>query len=194
MMARLVLAAALLAATFVPAAEAQSADSAAMMQAWQAYMTPGAEHQRLASMAGNWTWNSTFWMAPGAPGEKSEGTMTAQPIMDGRYLVEEWKGNVMGGPFEGRAVSGYDNAKKQHFSVWVDNMGTGMMTSWGGYDASGETMTMSGTFFDPMSGKEQTSRSVMRHVDDNHFIMEMFGPGPDGQEFKTMELHAFRKS
>jgi hypothetical protein len=45
-----------------------------------------------------------------------------------------------------------------------------------------------------MSGQEKTSRSVMRHVDENHFILEMFGPGPDGKEFKTMELHAFRKS
>jgi hypothetical protein len=195
MTARFVLAAALVAATLMPAAAlAQQPDSAAMMQAWEAYMTPGPEHQRLASLAGDWTWNSTFWMAPGGPGEKSEGTMTAQPIMDGRYVIEQWNGTVMGGPFEGRSLSGYDNAKKQHWSVWVDNMSTGAMTSWGGYDESGQTMTMSGQFVDPMSGQEKTSRSVMRHVDENHFILEMFGPGPDGKEFKTMELHAFRKS
>jgi hypothetical protein len=195
MIARLLVAASLLVVTLVPGTvEAQEADSAAMMAQWQAYMTPGPPHARLASVAGDWTWNSTFWMAPGAPEEKSEGTMTAQAVMDGRYLIEQWKGTVMGGPFEGRALNGYDNAKKQHFSVWIDNMGTGVMTSWGGYDESGDTMTMKGSFIDPMTGKEQSSRSVMRHVDDDHFIMEMFGPGPDGKEYKTMELHAYRKS
>jgi hypothetical protein len=30
-------------------------------------------------------------------------------------------------------------------------------------------------------------------VDDNNQIMEMFGPGPDGKEFKMMEIKFTRK-
>ncbi|HEY7462732.1 MAG TPA: DUF1579 domain-containing protein [Gemmatimonadota bacterium] len=176
------------------AARSQSPDSAAMMQKWQEYMTPGPAHQALAKQTGDWTWELTSWPAPGAPAQKSSGTMSARTIMGGRYLVEDWKGTAMEMPFEGQAVTGYDNAKKKYFSTWVDNFGTGIMTSWGTRDDAKRTMTMSGTFTDPMSGKDQTTRSVSREVDDNHFTFEMYGPGPDGKEYKTMEIQAERKS
>ena len=62
------------------------------------------------------------------------------------------------------------------------------------FETTTKAAIQTGTFVDPMSGEEKTSRSVMRHVDENHFILEMFGPGPDGKEYRTMELHAYRKS
>jgi hypothetical protein len=185
---------ALLAAMVSPAiSRAQEPDSAMMMQKWQEYMTPGPAHQAMAKEAGEWDWNSTFWMAPEAPPEKSSGTMSAQSIMGGRYLTEDWKGTSMNMPFEGHSLTGYDNAKKQYFNVWVDNFGTGVMTSWGTRDEASKTLTMNGSFIDPMTGKEQKVRSVTKHVDDDHMIFEMYGAGPDGKEFKTMELNAVRK-
>jgi hypothetical protein len=192
---RFAFALALLAATLSPAAaSAQQPDSAMIMQKWQEYMTPGPAHQRLAQDAGEWTWTSTFWATPDAPPEKSSGTMSARTIMGGRYLVEDWKGTAMNMPFEGHSLSGYDNAKGQHFSTWIDNFGTGVMTSWGSYDEASRTMTMKGSFIDPVTGKEQSARSVMRRIDDGSFIFEMYGPGPDGKEYKSMELHGMRKS
>ena len=176
------------------AARSQQPDSAAIMKAWQAYMTPWSAHQALAKQAGNWTWELTSWPAPGAPAEKSSGTMSARTILGGRYLVEDWKGTAMEMPFEGQGVTGYDNAKKQYFSTWVDNFGTGVMTSWGTRDDASKTTTMKGSFTDPMTGKEQNVRSINREIDDNHFTFEMYGPGPDGKEYKTMEIKAERTS
>ena len=175
-------------------AHAQEPDSALMMQKWQEYMTPGPPHQQLAKVAGEWEWTSSWWMSPDAPPQTSSGTMTARPIMGGRYVVEDMKGTAMGMPFEGHALNGYDNAKDRYFSVWVDNFGTGVMTMWGTYDEATKTMTMEGSYIDPVTGKEKATRSVTKHVDDNHFVFEMFGPGPDGKEQRTMELHAKRKS
>lgn len=174
-------------------APGQQADSAMMMQKWQEYMTPGPAHRYLAQDAGEWTWNSTFWPAPGAPPQKGSGTTSARTIMGDRYLVEDVKGTAMGMPFEGQGITGYDNAKRQYFSVWIDNFGTGLMTSWGTRDEGTRTMTMNGSFVDPTTGKEQRARTVKRHVDDDHFILEMYGAARDGKEFKTMELHAMRK-
>lgn len=191
---RIMCALAALAVLAPAAARSQQPDSAAMMQKWQEYMTPGPAHQALARHAGDWAWELTSWPAPGAPAQKSSGTMSARTIMGGRYLVEDWKGTAMEMPFEGQAVTGYDNAKQKYFSTWVDNFGTGVMTSWGTRDDANRTMTMNGTFTDPMSGKDQTTRTVSREVDDNHFTFEMYGPGPDGKEFKTMEIQAERKS
>ncbi len=191
---RITCALAVLAILSPAAARSQEPDSAMMMQKWQQYMTPGPAHQELAKHVGDWTWELTSWPTPGAPAQKSSGTMSARTIMGGRYLVEDWNGTAMEMPFEGQAITGYDNAKGKYFSTWVDNFGTGVMTSWGTRDDASRTMTMSGTFTDPMTGKDQTTRSVGREVDDDHFTFEMYGPGPDGKEFKTMEIHAMRKS
>ena len=50
-------------------------DSATMMKNWQAYMTPGKEHEMLAKSNGKWSSDVTWWQAPGAPPQKSKGTM-----------------------------------------------------------------------------------------------------------------------
>ncbi|MBA3556753.1 MAG: DUF1579 family protein, partial [Gemmatimonadales bacterium] len=132
----LALAAYLVAVTSVAAQEAaqMSAEEQAMMQKWAEYATPGEPHQRLASMAGDWTWTSKWWMAPDAPPEESSGTTSSSMAMDGRYLMENYEGSMMGQPFKGHAITGFDNFRDEYVSTWIDNMGTGMMTSRGTYD------------------------------------------------------------
>jgi hypothetical protein len=41
--------------------------------------------------------------------------------------------------------------------------------------------------------KDKTMRGTSKFLDDNTLHIEMFVPGPDGQEFKTGEIHAVRK-
>src|SRR5207237_831498 len=65
-------------------------------------MTPGAPHQQLARMAGDWTFTSKAWMMPGQPPMDSAGTMHADVLLGGRYVEHHWKGDFMGMPFEGR--------------------------------------------------------------------------------------------
>ena len=44
-------------------------------------------------------------------------------------------------PFEGMGIVGYDNLLKKFVSVWIDNMGTGLMPGTGTYDAATKTYT-----------------------------------------------------
>ena len=174
----------------VPAA-AQDAEE---MAAWQAYMTPGEEHQQLVAGAGEWRQEMTFWMAPGGEAQQATSTSTVEPILGGRYLSEEMTGTMMGMPFEGRGTFGYDNAKDQHFMTWVDNMGTGLMVGWGVPEGENK-VAYSGTFVDPATGEDKPFRSVVTEVDANHMIMEMYVPAPDGSgEFKNMEIHSYRET
>jgi hypothetical protein len=93
----------------------------------------------------------------------------------------------MGMPFEGRGTMAYDNLQKHYVSTWIDNMGTGIMIANGACDGKG-TWNMSGESPDPMTGKMIKTRSVMKLVDDNTFVMEMYMPGADGKETKMMEI------
>jgi hypothetical protein len=100
---------------------------------------------------------------------------------------------MMGMPFEGRSVTGYDNAKQVFVSNWIDNMGTGFMNMEGPWDPGTKTINFKGRMLDPMTMKECDYRETFQIVDDDNQVMQMFAPGPDGNEFKTMEINFKRK-
>ena len=163
----------------------------AMMEAMTKAATPGAEHQNLAKMAGDWTYDSSMTMMPGQPPMQSTGTMHAEMAVGGRYLFSTWKGKMGDMDFEGHGVDAYDNVAKQYESSWVDNMSTGIMYGTG--TCEGGTCNAKMEMWDPMSGQKTTSRSTMTWMGNDSFKMEMFGPGPDGKEMKFMEIVAKRK-
>jgi len=168
-------------------------DQQEMMKAWQAYMTPGEVHKILSTADGNWTFEASTWMAPGAPPEKSTGTATNKMIMGGRYQQSNYSGNMMGMPFEGQSIMGYDNARKVMQSTWIDNMGTGIMHLEGTVDHATRSINFAGTMTDPMTGKEVQVKEKFTWIDNNTQKMEMYDLR-DGKETKTMEITFKRKA
>jgi len=162
-----------------------SAEQQAMMAAWQEAMTPGPEHAHLAEMAGDWKLEVTMWEEPGAEPSKSTATAKRTMMWD-RVLVEEVEGNMMGMPFKGQGMTGYDNVADEYWGTWTDNMSTGVMTSTGTWDEESGTATFWGTTTDPMSGEEMKVKSVLKPSQDKE-VMEMYMVH-DGQEMKTMEI------
>lgn len=174
--------------------ESETMDSATMMKNWMTYMTPGEPHAMLAKSVGEWTSVNTMWMSPDAPPSVTQGFCLNKMILGGRYLISENKGDYNGMPFEGIATTAYDNAKKVFVNTWIDNFGTGVMTSEGTYDSTTKTITSKGTMIDPMTGKNMNFRETFASPDDNTQILEMFVPSPDGKsEFKTMNIVYTRK-
>ena len=171
--------------------EAPPAMDPAMMEAMMKAGTPGDAHKKLDAFTGSWTAKITSWMAPGAQPMTMEGTSEAKWTMGGRYLEDRFSGNYMGMPFEGLGFTGYDNVKKQYWSTWMDNMSTSMMTSSGNGD--GKSWSYVGTMSDPMTGKDARVESKITVTDDDHHTIEMWGPGPDGKMFKSMEIVYTRK-
>jgi hypothetical protein len=165
----------------------------AMMEAMMKAGVPGDPHKRLDCLVGSWDTKITFWMMPGADPMSSAGTSTNQWVMGGRYLEQRYKGDFAGAPFEGLGYTGYDNVKKQYWGTWMDNMSTSMMTSVGSASSDGKTWEFTATMSDPMTGKDSTSKEKITIHDANHHTMEMWGPGPDGKDFKTMEIGYTRK-
>ena len=163
-----------------------------MMEMMMKAGTPGAEHKVLDGIVGTWNAKITSWMMPGADPMSMEGISENKWIMGGRYLEQRFSGSFMGMPFEGIGYTGYDNVKKQYWGTWMDNMSTGMMISSGGANSDG-TWSFTGTFPDPMTGKDAKVDSKMKIVDADHHTYEMWMPGPDGKMFKSMEIAYARK-
>ena len=169
-------------------------DSATMMKGWMENMTPGPQHAMLAKSEGTWDAETTMWMADGAPPEKGKATSVNKMILGGRYLQINFKGQMMGQPFEGSGVTGFDNTKKVFTNSWIDNMSTTPMMMEGTWDDATKTITSKGKMVCSANGKEMEMREVFKIVDDNTQVMEMYGPDmKTGKEYKTMEIKYTRK-
>lgn len=168
-------------------------DSATAMKNWQDYMTPGEMHKMMAAWDGNWDADVQVWM-PGAPEQKSKASSVNKTIMNGLYSESSHSGDMMGMPFTGKSLTGYDNHRKEFVSTWIDNMGSGIMVLKGPWDASTKTMTLKGVMVDPGTKMDCNIRQTFKIVDANTHEMEMFGPDPKtGQEVKTMHIAYKRK-
>ena len=165
---------------------AQQEDQQAMMQKWQAYMTPGEVHQGFAKMAGDWKAAITVF-DPSGQQMQSEGTANFEMLLGGRYLKSTFKGSMMGMPFEGMGLDGYDNATKEYLSTWIDNMGTGIMFLKGKFDDATKTVIYEGTATDPMTGKPQAVKTISKTVDDKHIVQTMYNI-VNGQDVKSLEI------
>jgi hypothetical protein len=163
------------------------AQSQEEMKAMMDYATPGTIHKMMAKSVGTWSGDISMWMQPGAPVMHATGVSENDTILGGRYLQAKNTSNFMGMPFEGISVTGYDNAKKTFVNSWIDNMGTGMMFLQGKWDPQTNSINFTGNMVDPMSGKDIPVREVLKFVDDNTQVMEMYAMSA-GKEFKNMEI------
>jgi uncharacterized protein DUF1579 len=164
----------------------------AEMEAYAKAGTPGAQHKALAATVGSYDVKSKSWQAPGGPASEGTGTATRTMALDGRVLVEQFNGSMMGMAFTGHGMQGYDNVTGKAWSTWNDSMSTGVMLSEGTCDDKG-TCTFTGTWNDPVTKKKLTSRMTSRWPSPTTEIFEMYGPAKDGKEFKMMELTYTKK-
>jgi hypothetical protein len=159
-----------------------------LLEAWMKAGAPGEPHKLLKRFEGRWEAASKFWMAPGAPPMEEKGRMTCRIILGGRFLTQEFRGKWMGMEFQGIGYFGHDNVKKKYVGFWIDSMGTGVMTSEGSLAEGGKALNMAGSYSDPVKGGTKTMRMVTTFIDEDHFRDEGFEEGPDGKEFKNMEI------
>lgn len=169
--------------------QSQSMDAAsqAMMESWQAYAAPNDNHQVLDPLVGTWSQVVKWWMSPDSQPETSKGTTETKWVMGGRYLQHMATGTSMGQPFEGMGFTGFDNGRQTYQTIWMDNMGTGMMIGEGTYDPGKKTLTDRGRFTDPMIG-QQSYRGVVTFIDDGHHSYEIYVADENGKEFRMMEI------
>lgn len=170
-----------------------SAEEKAMMEAWAKAATPGKQHQWLASKAGQWEFTGKFWMDPKKPPTETKGTAERSMMLGSRVMSERVVSpGFMGQPFEGYGLMGYDNVAKEFWGTWSDSMGTGLMVSKGSCDDKG-ACAFKGQYVDPITGKMKTMRSAARDEGTGKEVHEAWDQGPDGKEFKSMELVYTRK-
>ena len=187
------LAFALPAAAQEAAPPAPSPGEQAMMEAFQKAATPGPQHARLAEAVGTYDMVVKSWQSPDAPPTTDTGVSTRRMVLGGRVMVEEAKATMMGQPFDGLGLHGFDNVSGKYWATWNDSVGTGLMVAEGDCDGQG-ACTFTGSWNDPVTKGKVTARMTSHWTDANTEIFEMHGPGPDGKEMKMMQITYTRRA
>jgi len=148
------------------------------------------EQAVLQKDVGEWeaTVKATHPGAPAATEDKATERVTA--VCNGRWLWSDFKGEIMGGPFEGHALYGYDPNEKKYVNFWIDSMTPTLMKTSGSHDAATKTCSLEGTSTDA-NGKPVTVKEVITCKDDDTRVLQMEFKGADG--VSNMEITYKRK-
>lgn len=161
-----------------------------MMKRWQESMTPGAPHKRFEESVGTWDAEVKMWMnGPTGDPMISKGTSKNKLVLGGRYLQQDFTGEMMGQQFTGIGLTGYDNFKRKYVSFWIDNMSTAMSTMDGALDKDGKSLTMRGTMDEPATGeKNKKVKYVTRFIDNDTQVFETYDVTSFGDKKPIMEI------
>ena len=148
--------------------------------------TPGPAHKALEPLVGNWKAEVKCWMDPDGPPSVSQATAKTKWVLNGHFLEEEFHGDMMGKPFTGRSLLGYDNTKQVFQSVWVSDMQTSIFTSEGRGENGNKVITLEGRTTCAATGqKDLLMKSVFRTISPDKHTFEMFDAS---KGLRTMEI------
>ena len=142
---------------------------------------PSKELEGLYDSVG--TWNATVKMSASADHPANESTAVEKntPICGGKWIWSDFIGTVMGAPFEGHGLYGYDATDKQCVSFWIDSMGATYMKTTGACDAAKKTSTLDGKCVDE-KGNPINVHQVLTQTDANTRNLKMTFKGEKGTE------------
>jgi hypothetical protein len=165
------------------------AEKQEMQKKMEAAGTPGQAHKALGAFAGNWKAEVKCWCEPGGPPNVSQGTAKASWTLNGHFLEEEFHGEMMGKPFTGRSLMGYDNIKQTFNTVWISDMQTAIFTSEGKGENDNKVITLIGKSNCPATGRKDIAmKTVFRVLSPDKYVFEMFNDNT-----KSMEITYTRK-
>jgi hypothetical protein len=145
--------------------------------------SPGKEHEELKAMEG--VWDAVMKMPDGTEVKaESEQKMTCE----GMWLATDFRGDFGGMKFHGKGLDGYDAAKKQYVSIWVDSMSGSPMVMKG--KKEGKVTTMTGEGPGPAGDTKYKTVSTQDSSDKMSFQMFMTA---DGKDVEVMSITYTRR-
>ncbi|HEY6228182.1 MAG TPA: DUF1579 domain-containing protein [Verrucomicrobiae bacterium] len=162
-------------------------DQQEMQKRMQAAATPGPAHKSLETLVGDWKAEVKCWQQPGGAPETTRATAKTRWILNSHFLEEEFHGEMMGKPFVGKSIVGYDNIRQMFKMIWLSDVQTSIFVSEGKGEDGNKVITLHGKADCPATNqKDIPMKTVFRVVGPDKHIFEMYD-GSKGNA-KTMEI------
>ncbi|MFQ5506802.1 MAG: dienelactone hydrolase family protein [Planctomycetota bacterium] len=154
--------------------------------------TPGELHRVLWREVGVWDCTMKLFQ-PSQEASISKGTETTRLLAGGLWVVSDYEGELLGVPYHGHGVIGYDSARRKLVGTWVDSMSDRLSQMEGVYDAKTRTRTMWVDSIDPTTGKTRKDRHVLRYEGEDAMLFSIFVVRPGETDSKVIEVTMKRR-
>src|SRR5262249_34345435 len=155
-------------------------------------------HKKLNDCVGDWDTVSKMWMdGPGSKPTETRGHSSIKWVLDGRFLLEEFDGempmpdatgNVTMKPYKGMGLFGHDNVRNMYVANWANNRSRKIVNMPGKFDQSGKVLTMYGEMDEPMLDVHgRMVKFVWKTIDKNKKIFEVYDLHA-GADYKVFEI------
>lgn len=146
-------------------------------------------HRQLARLTGEWEGTTSVWFEPDKVADQSPIRGTMRPILDGRFILHEYKGSFGGKPLEGLAILGYHLDTGKYQTAWIDSFhnGTAIMFSESSRLADNFNVLGSYEYVTPEVDQKWGWRTEVELVNDNELRLTAYNVTPDGQEARATE-------
>jgi hypothetical protein len=150
--------------------------------------TIGVHHQ-LARLAGEWEGTTTVWFEPDNPADQSPVLGSMRPILEGRFMLHEYRGSFGDQPLEGMAIIGYHLDTGKYQVAWIDSFhcGTAIMFSESTRCPDKFNVLGSYEYVTPEIDQKWGWRTEVEWVNDDELKLTAYNVTPEGSEAKATE-------
>lgn len=138
--------------------------------------TPSPELAVLLADCGTWEGEVSMQMG-GAGALKAKCRDVVTTVCGGRFTWSDHTGSLMGTPYEGHVLTGYDSKSKQYVAIWIDSTNGAFLRTEGPYDEKTKTMTQRGTTYDPSGNRAKVMMTSTKPDQDTRQVRMRFGEG-----------------
>ncbi len=148
------------------------------------------QHAQLSKLVGKWEGIAKTWFEPDKTADESPSQGTMRLILDGQYILLEYKGSFGGKPLEGLAIIGYHLDLRKFQCAWVDSFHTGsaILFSEGMKDDKSINVLGSYAYVTPELEQYWGWRTEIEILNEEEVKFTAYNVSPEGDEAKATEI------
>jgi len=141
-------------------------------------------HFQLSRLVGEWEGTTKLWFEPGKLADESPVRGSMRLVLDGRFILHEYKGSQGGKPLEGISFYGYHLGLNKFQSAWIDSFHTGsaIMFSEGNKGENNISMLGSYAYVTPEIEQYWGWRTTIEMISDDELLIIAYNVTPEGEE------------